>query len=109
MAQNLALFDGKSRTSTDSDGQEPKGQVYSEKLKKTLFRSKSKVFTPKKQASKENLGNSVTVARLTLDQLVQVRILVPQVLSQLSSATTEGVWPLNNPVAIDAMVPAWVG
>jgi len=31
------------------------------------------------------------------------------VLSQLSSATTEGVWPLNNPVAIDAMVPAWVG
>ncbi|MFX0203755.1 MAG: hypothetical protein ACFFCW_47255 [Candidatus Hodarchaeota archaeon] len=26
------------------------------------------------------MGNSVTVARLTLDQLVQVRILVPQVL-----------------------------
>ncbi len=30
---------------------------------------------------KSFLGNSVTVARLTLDQLVQVRILVPQVLS----------------------------
>ena len=29
---------------------------------------------------KSFLGNSVTVARLTLDQLVQVRILVPQVL-----------------------------
>ena len=29
---------------------------------------------------KNFLGNSVTVARLTLDQLVQVRILVPQVL-----------------------------
>jgi hypothetical protein len=28
----------------------------------------------------KNLGNSVTVARLTLDQLVEVRILVPQIL-----------------------------
>ncbi len=78
LAQNLTLFDGKSRTSTDSDGQKPKGQVYSEKLKKTLFWLKTKVFTPKNQSSKKILGNSVTVARLTLDQLVQVRILVPQ-------------------------------
>jgi integrase len=79
LAQNLAFFDGKTRTFTDSDGQEAENQVYSKKLKKTLFRSKTKVFTPKRQASKNVLGNSVTVARLTLNQLVQVRILVPQV------------------------------
>ncbi len=81
LAQNLALFDGKSRTSTNYDGQEAENQVYSKKLKKTLFRSKTKVFTPKKQAREKIVGNSVTVARLTLNQLVQVRILVPQVVS----------------------------
>ena len=62
----------------DSDGQKPKGQVYSEKLKKTLFWLKTRIFTPKNQSSKKILGNSVTVARLTLNQLVQVQILVPQ-------------------------------
>ncbi|MBW8039223.1 MAG: site-specific integrase [Planctomycetes bacterium] len=69
LAQNLAFFDGKPRTSTDFDGQDPENQVYSEKLGKTPFRSKTKVFTPKKQASKKILGNSVTAARLTLHQV----------------------------------------
>ena len=78
LAQNSALFEGKPRTSMDSDGQKPKGQVYSEKLKKTLFWLKTRIFTPKNQSSKKILGNSVTVARLTLNQLVQVQILVPQ-------------------------------
>ena len=51
----------------DSDGQKPKGQVYLEKLKKTLFKAKDAIFAVKNQASKKIVGNSVTVARLTLD------------------------------------------
>jgi len=51
--QNLAFFDGKSRTSTDSDGQEPGKQVYSEKLKKLLFKAKDAIFAVKKQAEKK--------------------------------------------------------
>jgi hypothetical protein len=53
----------------DSDGRNPEKQVYSGSLKIIL-------------------GNSVTVARLTLDQLVQVRILVPQWFDSLRSLTT---------------------
>ncbi len=81
LAQNLALLDGKPRTSMDSDGQKPKRQVYSGKWKKMLFKAKDAIFAAKKQAQKIIVGNSVMVARLTLNQLVQVRILVPQVVS----------------------------
>jgi hypothetical protein len=49
----LAFFDGKSRTSTDSDGQKPKKQVYSGKWKKLLFKAKDAIFTAKKQAQKK--------------------------------------------------------
>ena len=43
-----------------------------------FVKAKNADFAAREQASKKLLGNSVTVARLTLDQLVQVRILVPQ-------------------------------
>ena len=76
--QNLALLDGIPRTCMDFDGQKAEKEVYSNTLKKTLFKTKNAAFAAKKQAAKKLLGNSVTVARLTLDQLVQVRILVPQ-------------------------------
>ena len=62
----------------DFDGQKDEKEVYSSTLKKTLRKAKKADFAAKKQARKKLLGNSVTVARLTLDQLVQVRILVPQ-------------------------------
>lgn len=84
LAQNLTFFDGKPRTSADSDGQDPEDQVYSEKSKKTFFKAKDAILAAKKQASKK-MGNSVTVARLTLNQLVQVRILVPQVVRSIQA------------------------
>ena len=78
LAENLALLDGKPRISMDFDGQKDEKEVYSSTLKKTLFKAKNADFAAKKQARKKLLGNSVTVAQLALDQLVQVRILVPQ-------------------------------
>ena len=67
-------------TAMDFDGQKREKAIYFGSLKKMLVKPKNAVFAARGQASKKLLGNSVTVARLTLDQLVQVRILVPQVL-----------------------------
>ncbi len=74
----MALTDGKPRTSMDFDGQRREKAIYFGSLKKMLVKAKNADFAAREQASKKLLGNSVTVARLTLDQLVQVRILVPQ-------------------------------
>ncbi len=87
MAENLALTDGKPRTSMDFDGQRREKAIYFDSLKKTLVKAKNADFAAREQASKKLLGNSVTVARLTLDQLVQVRILVPQLLSSTDRKT----------------------
>ncbi len=81
MAENLALTDGKPRTSMDFDRQKREKAIYFGSLKKMFVKPKNADFAARGQASKKLLGNSVTVARLTLDQLVQVRILVPQLLS----------------------------
>ena len=45
--KNLALLDGKPRTSMDSDRQKPEKQIYSGKLKKLLFKAKDAVFAAK--------------------------------------------------------------
>ena len=84
----MALTDGKPRTSMDFDGQKREKAIYFGSLKKTLVKAKNADFAATRgQASKKLLGNSVTVARLTLDQLVQVRILVPQLLSSTDRKT----------------------
>jgi hypothetical protein len=59
----------------DSDGRKLEKQVYFGSLKIIL-------------------GNSVTVARLTLDQLVQVRILVPQVFLSVEFSDNRGYFGL---------------
>ncbi len=64
----------------DFNGQRREKAIYFGGLKKMFVKAKNADFAAREQASKKLLGNSVTVARLTLDQLVQVRILVPQVL-----------------------------
>ena len=54
--KNLALADGKPRTSMDSDGQKAEKEVYSGTLKKTLFKAKNAGFAAKKQALKKTVG-----------------------------------------------------
>ncbi len=74
----MALTDGKHRAYVDFNGQRREKAIYFGSLKKMFVKTKNADFAARERASKKLLGNSVTVARLTLDQLVQVRILVPQ-------------------------------
>ena len=62
----------------DFNGQRREKAIYFGSLKKMFVKTKNADFAARERALKKLLGNSVTVARLTLDQLVQVRILVPQ-------------------------------
>lgn len=56
LAQNLALLDGKPRTSLDFDGQKPEKEIYSSTLKKTLFMAKTADFAAKTQTPKKTFG-----------------------------------------------------
>lgn len=56
LAENLALLDGKSRTSMDFDGQKDEKEVYSSTLKKTLVKAKNADFAAKSKLEKNYWG-----------------------------------------------------
>ena len=80
LAPSLVPACAESSASAYFSGHKTKAQVYSHPLQRAPAAGQNADFAPIQQGPKESLGNSVTVARLTLDQLVQVRILVPQLL-----------------------------
>ena len=65
-------------TARNFAGHAPKRRLYSHPLKRTPVEPGSSGSAPARQWSEKTLGNSVMVAQLTLDQLVKVRILIPQ-------------------------------
>src|SRR4030042_7092970 len=66
-------------TARNFAGRAPKRRLYSHPLKRTPVEPGSSGSAPARQGGpKKTLGNSVMVAQLTLDQLVKVRILIPQ-------------------------------